>query len=133
MAGFTVVNLKEVEDQAPRFGVSPNLEAGFASVPLALEQSGVSYQRLAPNFRIPFGHKHKAQEELYVLVSGSARAKLDDEVIELKQWDAVRVPNETMRAFEAGAEGAELLAFGAPKAGTSPGDDAEMTPGWWKD
>jgi mannose-6-phosphate isomerase-like protein (cupin superfamily) len=133
MAGYTIVNLKEVEDQAPRFGFAPNLEARFASVPLELQKSGISYQRLAPNFRIPFGHKQKAQEELYVVVSGSARAKLGDEVVELKQWDAVRVPSETMRAFEGGAEGAEILAFGAPNTGSSPAEDAEMTPGWWKD
>ena len=130
MGGYTIVNLKEVEDQAPKFGFSPNLEARFASAPLGLESSGISYQRLAPNFRMPFGHKHKLQEELYVLVSGSVRAKLDDEVVELKPWDALRVPNETMRCFEAGPHGAEILAFGAPK--TAAGD-VEMTPNWWRD
>ena len=75
MAGYTVVNLKrEVEDQAPKFGWAPNIEARFAAGPLELENSGVSYQRLAPNFRFPFGHKHKVQEELYVILRGSARA-----------------------------------------------------------
>jgi uncharacterized cupin superfamily protein len=64
MAGYTVVNLKEVEDQAPRFGLSPSLEARMARVDLELESSGVSYQRLAPGFRVPFGHKHKRQEEI---------------------------------------------------------------------
>jgi mannose-6-phosphate isomerase-like protein (cupin superfamily) len=133
MAGYTVVNLKAVEDQAPKLGFAPNLEARFATVPLELQNSGISYLRLAQNFREPFGHRHKAQEELYVLVSGSARAKFDDEVLELEQWDAVRVPNETMRCFEAGPEGAEILAFGAPNTGPSPANDAEMTPEWWKD
>jgi mannose-6-phosphate isomerase-like protein (cupin superfamily) len=133
MAGHTVVNLKEVEDQAPKFGFAPNLEARFATKPLALENSGVSYQKLAPNFRVPFGHKHKVQEELYVVVSGSARLKLDDEVIELKRWDAVRVPNDTMRCFEAGPDGAEILAFGAPNTGPSVVHDGEMTPNWWDD
>jgi mannose-6-phosphate isomerase-like protein (cupin superfamily) len=133
MAGYTIVNLKEVEDQAPNFGFSPNLEARFASVPLELQSSGLSYQRLAPNFRVPFGHKHKLQEELYVRVSGSARVKLDDELVELKAWDAVRVPSERMRCFEAGPDGAEVLAFGAPKTGPSPATDVEMTPNWWTD
>ena len=99
-------------------------------VPLGLENSGVSYQRLAPNFRIPFGHKHKRQEEVYVLVSGSARIKVEDEVVDLKQWDAVRIPNETMRSIEAGPEGAEFIAVGAPNTG--PGD-ADMEQGWWSD
>jgi uncharacterized cupin superfamily protein len=128
MAGYTVVNLKEVEDQAPRFGLSPNLEARMARVALELENSGVSYQRLAPGFRVPFGHKHKRQEEIYVLLSGSARIKLEDEVVELKPLDAVRVPKDTMRGFEAGPDGAEFLAIGAPNTG--PGD-AETVDGWW--
>ena len=132
MAEYTVVNLKEVEDQAPKFGHSPNLEARFARDPLELEKSGISYQRLAPNFRMPFGHKHKEQEELYVVVSGSARVKLGDEIVELVKWDAVRVPGETMRAFEAGPEGVEIIAFGAPST-ESPATELEMTPDWWTD
>jgi mannose-6-phosphate isomerase-like protein (cupin superfamily) len=133
MAGYTVVNLKEVEDHAPKFGFAPDLEARFATVPLELEKSGVSYQRLAPGFRIPFGHRHKAQEELYVVLSGSARLKLDDEVVELKALDAIRVPSQTMRCFEGGSEGAEILAFGAPNTGDSPAADVEMHQGWWAD
>ncbi len=133
MADYTIVNLKQVEDHAPRLGFSPSLEARFATVPLELEKSGISYQRFAPNFRMPFGHRQKQQEELYVLLSGSGRMKLDDEVVELKAWDAVRVPPEVMRCFEAGPEGGEVLAFGAPHAGASPGDDAEVAPNWWTD
>jgi uncharacterized cupin superfamily protein len=91
VTGYTIVNLKEIEDQAPKFGHSPDLEARFARVPLGLENSGLSYFRLAPNFRIPFGHKHLQQEEVYVLVGGSAKIKLDNEVIELEPWDAIRV------------------------------------------
>ena len=128
MADYTVVNLKEVEDQAPKFGLSPQLEARMARVALGLENSGISYQRIAPNFRVPFGHKHRNQEEIYVLVIGSARIKLDDEVVDLKPFDAVRVPKDTMRCFEAGPEGAEFIAIGAPNTG--PGD-AEVVQGWW--
>jgi uncharacterized cupin superfamily protein len=130
MATHTKVNLKEVEDQAPRFGLAPHLEARMARVPLELEHSGVSYQKLAPGFRLPFGHRHKTQEEIYLVVSGSIRAKLEDEVVELRQWDAIRVPKDTMRGFEAGADGAEVIAVGAPSTG--PGD-AEMVDGWWSD
>jgi mannose-6-phosphate isomerase-like protein (cupin superfamily) len=129
-AGYTVKNLKEVEDSAVGFGLSPNLEARFAREPLECHNFGLSYQRLAPNFRPPFGHKHNEQEEVYILISGSARMKLEDDVIELKPWDAVRVSADTTRGFEAGPDGAELLAFGAPK---SEGQDAELAPGWWRD
>ena len=128
MAGYTVVNPKEVEDQAPKFGFSPGMEARFARVPLGLENSGLSHFRLAPGFRQPFGHRHERQEEVYVLVGGSARAKIGDEVVELGAWDAVRVPPETMRALEAGPEGAEILAFGAPN---TENRDAEAEPNWW--
>ena len=94
------------------------MESRFATVPLKLEDSRISYQRLAAGFRQPFGHRHSRQEELCVVVGRSARAKLDDEV-ELKRWDAVRVPPRTVRQFEAGPEGAEILAFGAPNTGAS--------------
>ncbi len=97
MTGYTIKNLKEVEDSAPKFGLSPGLEARFAREPLGLETSGVSYQRLAPNTRSPFGHRHTQQEELYLIVGGNGRIKLDDDVVALQQWDAVRISAETMR------------------------------------
>jgi mannose-6-phosphate isomerase-like protein (cupin superfamily) len=131
MAGYTKVNLKdEVEDQAPNFGLEGKLEARMARVPLQLEHQGVSYQRIAPNFRQPFGHRHKNQEEVYILISGSLRAKLGDEVVELRPFDALRVHKDTTRGFEAGPEGAELIAVGAPNTG--PGD-AEVENDWWDD
>ena len=130
MADYTHVNLKEVEDQAPRFDMSPDVEMRMARVALGLESSGVSYQRLAPSFRMPFGHKHKQQEEIYVVISGSLRIKLEDEVVELKPFDAVRVHKDTMRGFEAGPEGAELIAIGAPNTGPGDGDTVQ---GWWSD
>jgi len=130
MADYTIQNLKALEDSAVGHGLSPQLEARFAKGPLECEQSGLSYQRLAPNFRVPFAHRHKTQEEIYVVVNGSVRMKLEDEVIELRQWDAIRVPKETMRGFESGAEGVEIIAIGAPNTG--PGD-AEVEQGWWSD
>jgi mannose-6-phosphate isomerase-like protein (cupin superfamily) len=131
MAGYTKVNLKEdVEDQAPNFGLDGKIEARMARVPLELEHSGVSYQRIAPNFRLPFGHNHKTQEEVYIVISGSVRAKLGDEVLELRPFDAVRVHKDTLRGFEGGPDGAELIAVGAPHTG--PGD-ADVVQDWWMD
>jgi len=130
MANYTKLNLRdEVEDQAPKFGMS-DLEFRSARVPLELQNSGISYQRLTPNFRVPFGHHHNQQEEIYVLVSGSARLKVDDDILELRPFDAVRIPKETMRNLEGGPEGAEIIAFGAPNVG--PGD-GPMTDAWWTD
>ena len=85
--------------------------------------------KLAPNFRIPFGHKHEGQEEVYVVVRGSARIKVEDEVVDVAEWDAIRFPTNTMRDVEAGPDGVEYLAFGA---GEDP-LDAEMVPNWWSE
>ena len=130
MGKHTIKNLKEVEDSAPRFGMSDVLEARFARDELGLEESGVSYQRLQPDARLPFGHKHTEQEELYVVVAGSGRIKLDDEIVDLVQWDAVRIPAGTMRSVEAGPAGIEIVAYGAPSNGNA---DVEMVQGWWSD
>ena len=131
MSDYTHLNLKQdVDDQAPNFGLAPDMEFRMARVPLEMENAGVSYLRIAPGFRVPFGHKHKQQEEVYVLVSGGARLKLDDEIVDLKPWDAVRIHKDTMRNFEGGPEGAEIIAFGAPNVG--PGD-GPMEQGWWTD
>lgn len=131
MGGYTIKNLKQdVEDSAPKFGMSEVLEARFAREELGLEVSGVSYQRLEPEARVPFGHNHKEQEELYVVTAGSGRIKLDDDIVELKQWDAIRIPAGTMRSVEAGSDGLEIVAFGAPSNGNA---DVEMVQGWWSD
>ncbi len=131
MSDYTHLNLKEdVDDQAPNFGLAGDIEARMARVPLAMENGGLSYIRLAPGFRIPWGHSHKQQEEVFVLVSGSARIKIEDEIRDMKQWDAVRLHRDTVRGFEAGDDGAECIAVGAPNTG--PGD-AVMIQGWWVD
>ncbi|MDQ2967007.1 MAG: hypothetical protein M3R37_01645 [Actinomycetota bacterium] len=130
MSDYTHLNLKDVEDQAPNFGLGDDLEFRMARVALGMENSGLSYLKVAPGFRMPFGHKHKNQEEVYVLVSGKARMKIEDEVKDLKQWDAVRVHKDTMRSMEAGDEGAEFLVVGAPSTGPGDGD---VVQGWWSE
>ncbi|HSK17221.1 MAG TPA: cupin domain-containing protein [Gaiellaceae bacterium] len=126
MPGYSVENLKEIEDSAVAFGLSPDVEARFARAPLGAERSGVSFQRLAPGVRQSFGHRHADQEETYVVLAGAGRVKLGDEVVDLRPWDALRVSPDVMRCFEAGPDGLELLAFGAGEAG-----EAEVVPGWW--
>lgn len=129
MSDYTRKNLKEVEDMAPRFGMPSEMQSRFAQRALGLERTGVTHFTLAPNFRIPFGHRHVNQEEVYVIVAGSARIKIGDEVVELERWDAVRVPGDTMRNLEAGPEGAEVIAFGE----RASEEESEMVPGWWSD
>jgi mannose-6-phosphate isomerase-like protein (cupin superfamily) len=114
MAAYTVVNLHDVEDSAPKFKMDGQMEARFASGDLELEKSGISLQRVLPDETQPFGHKHDDQEEVYVVVGGGGQMKLDDEVVDVKQWDAIRVGPSVMRAFSAGSDGLEFIAFGAP-------------------
>jgi len=128
MAAYTRVNLKsDVQDMAPKFGMD-GIESHFARTNLELENSGLSLYRLDGGYRTPFGHTHSEQEEVYVVVSGSARIAVDDEVVDLSQWDAIRIPSGAMRAMEAGADGAEILAFGAPNTDNK---DADLEQGWW--
>ena len=127
MSAYTKKNLKDVENAAPEYGMPDEMEARFGRSSLDGETLGLSYIHLEPNFRIPFGHKHSGQEEVYVVVSGSARVKVEDEIVELGQWDAIRFDMDTMRNMEAGPDGVEYIAFGA---GTDP-RDTEMVQGWW--
>jgi mannose-6-phosphate isomerase-like protein (cupin superfamily) len=128
--GYTKQNLRsDVENQAPKFQMPSELEARFARTPLGGESLGLTLFTLEPNFRIPFGHKHEGQEEVYVVVRGSARIKVDDEIVDVGAWDAIRFDNDTMRNVEAGPDGVEYLAF---SAGDDP-RDVEMVQGWWSD
>ena len=127
-AGFAITNLKEVEDIAGQR--VPGVEGRFARKHLDSEHLGVSYFRFPPSFRTPFGHRHREQEEAYVIVGGSGRIKLDDEILDLRQWDVVRVAPEVVRGFESGPEGLEIIAVGADRP---EGGDGEMVEDWWTD
>jgi mannose-6-phosphate isomerase-like protein (cupin superfamily) len=131
---FTRRNLKhDLEDVGSNFGGASDLEFRIATKELELEQSGLTYQRVPPGYRFPYGHTHARQEEVYVVVRGSGRMKVDDEIIELEEWDAVRVPPGAWRGYEAGAEGLELLVIGAPSLGDAPRDDVRGQRDWWTD
>ena len=131
---FTLRNIREdVEDVASNFDGPPELEFRAATAALGLEQSGLSYQRLPPGYRFPFGHTHETQEEVYVVVRGGGRMKLDNEIAELKEWDAVRVPPGMWRGYEAGPDGLEILVVGAPNLGENPREDVEGRRDWWDD
>ncbi|HEU5361756.1 MAG TPA: cupin domain-containing protein [Gaiellaceae bacterium] len=129
---FTLRNIKEdLDDIGPRFGGAPDLEFRAATEALQLERSGLSYQRVPPGYRFPYGHTHKRQEEVYVVVRGSGRMKVDDEVVELREWDAVRVPPGMWRGYEAGPEGLEMLVVAAPSEAQR--EDVEGRRDWWTD
>jgi mannose-6-phosphate isomerase-like protein (cupin superfamily) len=125
---YTHKKLTEVEDSAPGFGFEELQEAHFAYGALDCDQVGFAYHRVKPGKRQAFGHKHDEAEEVYVVVSGSGRVKLDDDVVDLARLDALRVAPTVMRQFEAGPDGLELVAFGQRHQG-----DGEIVQGWWSD
>ncbi len=130
MAKYTKLNIDDIEDSAPRFGLAPGLEARFGRRPLESEIVAVSRETLAPGFRVPFGHRHRDQEEIYVVLRGSGRIKIQDEVLDVRQGDVVRLGRGVWRCTEAGPEGLQYLAVGAP---VSDEDDSEIEQGWWSD
>jgi mannose-6-phosphate isomerase-like protein (cupin superfamily) len=109
---YTIRNLREVEDIAPRFGFDEVQEARFPREDLNSVTIGLAFHRVKPGRRQAFAHRHEQAEEIYVVLSGRGRMKLDDDVIEIGPMDAIRVEPAVARAFEAGADGLELLAFG---------------------
>jgi quercetin dioxygenase-like cupin family protein len=118
---YTIKNLRDVEDIAPRFGLDSVQEARFPWRALEAQQTGLAYHRIKPGQR-GFAHRHEKAEEIYVVLAGTGRANLDGEIVELKPLDAIRVAPPVARAFEAGADGLELLVFGPHHA-----DDHKMT------
>jgi mannose-6-phosphate isomerase-like protein (cupin superfamily) len=128
VTNFTIKNLKEIEDAGA--GGRPGLEARFGRKHLRSQHLGVSYFRYGPDYKSASGHKHREQEEVYVVVGGSGRVRLDDEIIELRQWDAIRVAPGVVRAFEGGGEGVELIAIGSDRP---EGGDGVLIDDFWTD
>ncbi len=128
MPDYTIKNLKDVENSAA--DRVTGLEARFARKHLDSKHLGISYFRYEPGFRTPFGHHHREQEEAYVVVAGSGRAKLDDEIVELNPWDVLRVAPEVVRSFEGGPVGMAIIAVGNDRP---EGGDGEMVQEFWVD
>lgn len=125
---YAKVNLREVEDSAAVHGLSETQEARFPREAIGAEQTGLNYLVVKPGRREAFAHRHARAEELYVVLSGGGRVKLDDEVVALVPLDVVRVAPGTTRSFEAGEEGLEVLVFGPRVEG-----DGELVGDFWDD
>ncbi len=128
MSEYTKINLDELEDVAAGRGY--DVDARFGRSHLDSEHLGVSRFRYGPGVRPPYGHHHREQEEVYVVTSGSGRVRLGDEIIDLNQWDVVRVAPQVVRAFEGGPEGLEVIAVGNDRP---EGGDGEMVQDFWTD
>jgi mannose-6-phosphate isomerase-like protein (cupin superfamily) len=128
MSDYAIVNLLEQDDTVQ--GRVPGMEGRFSRSAVGARDVGVSHWRYAPNTRNPVSHHHREQEETYVVVSGSGRVRLDDEIRDLRQWDVVRIAPVVVRAFESGPDGLELIAVGGPKP---EGGDGVITDSPWPD
>jgi quercetin dioxygenase-like cupin family protein len=128
MPTHTKINLDDVKDLAPDFGMERMGEARFARSAVGAERVGLTNYRMNGGQRIGFGHRHGEVEEIYVVIAGSGRFKVEDEVFPVVVKDVVYCPPQAMREWEAGPDGLELLAFGGHAE-----NDGEMQPGWWTD
>ena len=129
MSNYVKVNIAEVEDLAPKFGMDEMGEARFARGVLGAEQIGLSYYRLKPGQRLGFGHRHESDEEVYLVLSGSGRFKVEDDILEVGPRDLVFVPPSAMRGWECDADGMEMIAFGGHTEGAVTDMDQEFWAG----
>jgi quercetin dioxygenase-like cupin family protein len=128
MSEYTKINLAQVTDLAPQFGMGDMGEARFARQQLGAESIGLTYYKMNGGHRVGFGHTHAEVEEAYVVLSGSGRFKVGDDIFDVAPRDVVYVAPKAMREWEAGQGGMEMLAFGGHAEG-----DAQMEQGWWTD
>jgi mannose-6-phosphate isomerase-like protein (cupin superfamily) len=126
--GYARINIDEIEDVAAKFGMGEVGEARYVREDVGAQGVGLSWYRLNPGRRTGFGHRHEEVEEIYVVLGGTGRVKLDDEILDLRRGDLVRVAPATVREFEGGPDGMELLA-----TGTHANGDGELVHGWWTD
>jgi mannose-6-phosphate isomerase-like protein (cupin superfamily) len=127
-APYTHKNLKEIDSSSG--AMAPDFEIRFARSQIDSEHLGVSLMTYAPGYRPPIAHHHGEQEEAYVVISGSGRVKLDDEIVDLAKWDVLRVAPAVIRSFEAGPDGMEIIAIGADRP---EGGDGKIVRDWWVD
>ena len=125
---YTLKNLRDVDDIGASHGMGEIAEVRFPREALGAETTGLAFHVIKPGKRLPFGHRHEKAEEIFVVIGGSGRMKIDDEVLELVQLDAVRVAPEAMRGIEGGPEGLEMLVFGPRHEG-----DGELDREFWVD
>jgi mannose-6-phosphate isomerase-like protein (cupin superfamily) len=128
MSDYAIVNLLEIDDSVE--GRVQGLEGRFSRKHIGSRDLGISHWRWEPHVRTTSAHSHREQEEAYVVVNGSGRIRLDDEIRDVRRWDVIRVAPEVVRAFEAGPDGLEIIAVGGPKP---EGGDGVVSESPWPD
>ena len=128
MSDYTVVAFEDADDV---MGDYPG-EMRFLKGPLGTEEVAVTYRRMPPDTggKGSYGHRHKQQEEVYVVLAGELEFKLGDDIVTVGAHHAVRVPRETFRSVHnSSGSDAELLIVSTRLANDEP--DHEMTEDFW--
>lgn len=126
MLSYAKTNLRDVRDSAAEHGLSAHQEARFPQRDLGAVQTGMNFLIVKPGQREAFAHRHHTAEEIYVVIGGAGRVKLDKELVDLMPLDAVRVSPGVARSFEASSDGLQILIFGPHVE-----SDAEMVQDFW--
>jgi len=125
MPNWTKTNFNALRDVSPP---AVPIQWRFARTALESPELGVSRFTYEPGARMPWGHRHHEQEEVYVVVAGSRRGQLNDEIVEIEAWDALRVAPAVIRSFQAGPDGMDVICIGGRKP---DGPDSERHPDFW--
>lgn len=123
---YTIKNLRDIDDSAAAFGHGDAQESRFPREALGAEDVGFAHHALKPGKQSPFGHRHEVAEEIHLILRGSGRVKLDEEVLDVGPMDVIRVAPQVARAFEAGPDGLEYLVFGPRRE-----RDGDLLPDFW--
>lgn len=129
MSGYTVISLEDAPDV---LGDYPG-EMRFLTGPLEAEQAALTYRRMPPDTggRGSYGHRHKTQEELYLVLEGTLTFKLGDEIVEAGPGTAIRVAPGTVRSVHNDADADAILVIVSTKLSEGPSADAETVDGFW--
>ena len=128
MANYTVKPLEEIPDV---LGDYPG-EMRMGSFGLDCEQVAFTWRRMPPQTggKGSYGHRHKTQEEVYFVASGTLVFKLEDEVMDVPAGTVVRVGPEVARSvWNEGPDDAVLIMVSTKI--DDPAGDTEQVPDFW--
>jgi mannose-6-phosphate isomerase-like protein (cupin superfamily) len=131
VANWTIKHLEEIPDV---LGDYPGeMRMGSASE-LGTEQVAFTWRRMPPQTggKGSYGHRHKTQEEVYFVVSGTLQFKLEDEVVDVEQGNVVRVAPQVARSvWNEGPDDAVLIIVSVSSRDAR--DEIESVPDFWPD
>jgi mannose-6-phosphate isomerase-like protein (cupin superfamily) len=128
MSDYTRIDLADAPDV---LGDYPG-EMRFLTGPLDAEQSALTHRRMPPGTggRGSYGHRHRTQEELYLVLEGTLTFKVGDDVFEAPAGTAVRVAPSALRSVHNDSDADVVLVITSVKAADHDGE-VETEDGFW--